>query len=123
MVKKLEESPEEKPKRVRMRTRPYVGAMDWYPPINTNFLTDPESYFGVVDIDGYFEPGKLWRYRRENGSLFEEHWSPKNKSWESTRHLTRMITGGECSCTDMTPEQAQELVPEAFEDKDQINNV
>jgi len=122
MVKKLEESPEQRPQRVRMRTRPYVGAMDWYPPVNTNPLTDPERYFGIVDIDGYFEQGNLWRYRREKNSLFEEHWSPRNKSWESTRYLTRMIIGGECSCTDMTPEQAQELIPEAFDVKDQINN-
>ena len=111
----LNEKTEGHPNRVRRNTRPYVGVIDWFDTVNTDPFTEPAWYYGSIEIDGYFRPGILWRYRNEAGLHYEEHWSPRNKSWEPTLYLTKMVIGGECSLADMTVEQAKTLVPKAFE--------
>ncbi len=103
--------------RVRRNTRPYVGTIDWYDVINSDPFFEPVQYFGRIDMDNYFYPGTLWRYRNEGNKHFQEFWSSRNKCWESTFYLTKMIIGGECSLADMTPEQAMKVAPEAFENE------
>ncbi len=110
----LDERPENHPKRVRRNTRPYVGVIDWYDTINSDPFFKPVQYFGKIDIDNYFYPNALWRYRNEGDKHFQEFWSPRDKCWESTFYLTKMIIGGECSLADMTPEQAIMVAPEAL---------
>ena len=100
--------------RVRRNTRPYVGVIDWYDVINLDPFFEPVQYFGKIDINNFFYPGILWRYRNKGDKHFQESWSPKTKRWESTLYLTKMIIGGECSLADMTPEQAIMVAPEAF---------
>ena len=100
--------------RVRRQTRPYVGAMDWYDTINADPFFEPVQYFGKIDIKGYFYPRTLWRYRNQGKMHYQEVWNPRSNCWEATFYLTKMIIGGECSLADMTPEQAMQLVPEAF---------
>jgi len=107
--------------RVRRNTRPYVGAMDWYPPINFDPSTESDWwYYGTIEMDGCFRPNILWRHRSEGGLHYEEVWSARSKSWEPTLYLTKMIIGGECSLADMTAEQATRVAPEAFEMKEEI---
>ncbi len=113
----LGEKTERQPERVRRNTRPYVGVIDWYDVINSDPFFEPVQYFGKIDIDNYFYPGILWRYRNEGDKHFQEFWSPRDKCWESTFYLTKMIIGGECSLADMTPEQAMRVAPEAFENQ------
>lgn len=100
--------------RVRRQTRPYVGAMDWYDCINSNPFAAPITYYGRTDINQYFDPNQLWRWRNEDEGLYEEVWNSKTKSWQPTTYLTRMITGGDTGLSDMKIEQAMILVPEAF---------
>ena len=108
-------------KRVRRNTRPYVGVMDWHDTVNTNPFLKPVQYYGSLESDGFFRPGILWRYRNEGGLHYQEHWSPRSKSWEDTRYLMKMIIGGECSLADMTAEQAARVAPEAFENGGENN--
>lgn len=115
MEKVLDEESESHFNRVRRNTRPYVGVMDWFDTVNADPFSEPVQYYGSIEIDGYFRPGILWRYRNGEGLHYQEHWSPRTKSWEPTLHLTKMIIGGECSLADMTPEQAMDLIPEAFQ--------
>ncbi len=114
MKKALVGKASDQSERVRRNTRPYVGAMDWYDTINADPFFEPVQYFGKIDINNFFYPGTLWRYRNEEGKHFQEFWSPRNKCWESTFYLTKMIIGGECALADMTPEQALRVAPEAF---------
>ena len=119
----LDEKSENHPNRVRRNTRPYVGVIDWFDTVNTDPFSGPVQYYGSIEIDGYFRPGILWRYRNEGGLHYQEHWSPRTKTWEATLHLTKMIIGGECSLADMTPDQAMDLIPEAFQDAMKVDDV
>ena len=111
----LDEKSESHSNRVRRNTRPYVGVIDWFDNINTDPFSEPVQYYGSIEIDGYFRPGILWRYRNEGGLHYQEHWSPRIKSWEPTLYLTKMVIGGESSLADMTPEQAMKVAPQAFQ--------
>ena len=112
----LNEKSENHLRRVRRNTRPYVGVIDWQDTINVDPFFEPVQYFGKIDIDNFFYPGILWRYRNEGDKHFQESWNPRDKCWESTFYLTKMIIGGECSLADMTSGQAMQLIPEAFKD-------
>jgi hypothetical protein len=111
------------PERVRRNTRPYVGAMDWHDTVNTDPFKEPVQYFGSIEIDGYFRPRILWRYRNEEGVHYQESWNARTQSWEDTNYLTKMIIGGESSLADMTVEQAMRVAPDAFTHQATINNV
>jgi hypothetical protein len=123
MKMEIEMNSSNHPGRVRRNTRPYVGAMDWCDIINTDPFKELVQYYGSIDIGGYFRLGVLWRYRNEEGLHYQEAWSARSKSWESTLYLTRMIIGGECSLADMTIEQAMRVEPDAFTNQATINNV
>ena len=123
MKSALNEKSDSQPTRVRRNTRPYVGVIDWYDTINSDPFFEPVQYFGKIDIDNFFYPGILWRYKNKGDEHFQESWNPKTKRWESTFYLTKMIIGGECSLADMTPEQAMELIPEAFKNPKGVDDV
>jgi hypothetical protein len=123
MKKIPEKDSENLPERVRRNTRPFVGVIDWYDNINTNPFSEPVQYFGSLEMDGYFRPGILWRYRNEGGLHYQEAWITRSKSWENTNYLLKMIIGGECSLADMTPEQAMRVSPEAFATWEKIDYV
>jgi hypothetical protein len=114
----LDEKSENHPNRVRRNTRPYVGVIDWFDNVNTDPFSEPVQYYGSIEIDGYFRPGILWRYRNEGGLHYQEAWITESKSWENTSYLIKMIIGGECSLADMTPEQAKRVAPEAFRNQE-----
>ena len=114
----LDEKSENHPNRVRRNTRPYVGVIDWLDTVNTDPFSEPVQYYGSIEIDGYFRPGILWRYRNEGGLHYQEAWITKSKSWRDTSYLIKMIIGGECSLADMTPEQAKKVAPEAFRNQE-----
>ena len=114
----LDEKSENNPNRVRRNTRPYVGVIDWFDTVNTDPFSEPVQYYGSIEIDGYFRPGILWRYRNEGGLHYQEAWITESKSWKNTSYLIKMIIGGECSLADMTPEQAKKVAPEAFRNQE-----
>ena len=114
----LDEKSENHPNRVRRNTRPYVGVIDWFDTVNADPFSEPVQYYGSIEIDGYFRPGILWRYRNEGGLHYQEAWITESKSWKNTSYLIKMIIGGECSLADMTPEQAKKVAPEAFRNQE-----
>ena len=114
----LDEKSENHPNRGRRNTRPYVGVIDWFDTVNTDPFSEPVQYYGSIEIDGYFRPGILWRYRNEGGLHYQEAWITESKSWKNTSYLIKMIIGGECSLADMTPEQAKKVAPEAFRNQE-----
>ena len=70
------------------------------------------KYFGQTDID--IKIFALYRKRPAHGIVYQEKWMPGTSSWEVTTYLMRLITGGDCTVTEITHEQATSSFPEAF---------
>ena len=70
------------------------------------------EYFGQTDM------GKrifaIYRKRLADGIIYQEQWIPTTNSWEITTYLMRLLTGGDCTITEITLELAQISFPEAF---------
>lgn len=66
-------------------------------------------FFCQVDANNkpYFDA--LFRYREEGALIYEEQWNSTNNNWESTSYLTRLLTGGDCTLTEVTEESAKNL--------------
>ena len=73
---------------------------------------DETKYFGQTHIDA--EIFALYRKRPADGLLYQERWMPGTSSWEVTTYLMRLITGGDCTITEITLELAKSSFPEAF---------
>ena len=52
----------------------------------------------------------LFRYREEENLIYEEQWNSVDKNWEKTSHLTRLLTGGDCTLIQVTEEYAETLM-------------
>ena len=70
------------------------------------------KYFGQTDID--IKIFALYRKRPAHGIVYQEKWMPGTSSWEVTTYLMRLITGGDCTVTEITLELAKSSCPEAF---------
>ena len=70
------------------------------------------KYFGQTDMGVRIY--SLYRKRYADGIIYQEQWRPKTNSWEFTTYLTRLITGGDASITEITLEMARSSYPEAF---------
>lgn len=66
-------------------------------------------YFSLVDVENKPFSDALFRYRDENDLIYEEHWNAKARLWESTRYLTRLLVGGDCTVLQITEESAKEI--------------
>lgn len=70
------------------------------------------KYFGQTDM------GKtifaIYRRRPADGITYQEQWMPGTSSWEVTTYLMRLVTGGDCTLTEITFELAKSSFPEAF---------
>ena len=70
------------------------------------------KYFGQTDID--IKIFALYHKRPAHGIVYQEKWMPGTSSWAVTTYLMRLITGGDCTVTEITLELAKSSFPEAF---------
>jgi len=70
------------------------------------------KYFGQTDMG--VRVFAIYRIRPADGITYQEQWMPSTSSWETTTYLMRLITGGDCTITEITLELAQSSFPEAF---------
>jgi len=73
---------------------------------------DETKYFGQTDMGTKIFA--LYRKRPADGLIYQERWMPDTSSWEVTTYLMRLITGGDCTITEITLELAKSSFPEAF---------
>jgi hypothetical protein len=70
------------------------------------------KYFGQTDTG--VRVFSIYRKRPADVLLYQERWIPGTSSWEVTTYLMRLITGGDCTITEISLELAQSSFPEAF---------
>ena len=56
----------------------------------------------------------IYRKRLADGIICQEQWISTTNSWEITTYLMRLLTGGDCTITEITLELAKSSFPEAF---------
>ena len=56
----------------------------------------------------------IYRRRPADGITYQEQWMPGTSSWETTTSLMRLLTGGDCTLTEITIKLAKSSFPEAF---------
>lgn len=80
-------------------------------------LSDRTEYFVRFDDDGRCLA--YYRKRYEKESLFEEVWNCKYKTWKHIpARIIWMQISGECSLTEVSSESFKQLLPEAFETRE-----
>ena len=70
------------------------------------------TYFGQTDMG--VKIFALYRKRRVDDLIYQEIWNTATSSWDITTSLMRLITGGDCTLTEITSELAKCSFPEAF---------
>jgi len=77
--------------------------------VSPAYYCEVMKYFCQADIDNRPYPDSLYRYRYEDGLVYEEHWNSATQSWITTTYLTKMLTGGDCSNMRISREFAETL--------------
>jgi len=70
------------------------------------------KYFGQTDTG--VRVFAIYRKRPADGITYQERWMPGTSSWDTTTGLMRLLTGGDCTLTEITVELAKSSFPEAF---------
>ena len=70
------------------------------------------KYFGQTDMGARIFA--IYRKRLADGIIYQERWISTTNSWEVTTYLMRLLTGGDCTITEITLELAKSSFPEAF---------
>ncbi len=70
------------------------------------------KYFGQTDVG--VRVFANYRMRPADGITYQEQWMPTTSSWDTSTGLMRLVTGGDCTITEITLELAQSFFPEAF---------
>lgn len=70
------------------------------------------KYFGQTDMG--IKIFALYRMRPADGITYQEQWMPRTSSWDTSTGLMRLLTGGDCTLTEITVELAKSSFPEAF---------
>lgn len=70
------------------------------------------KYFGQTDMG--VRIFAIYRKRLSDGIIYQEQWISTTNSWEITTYLMRLLTGGDCTITEITLELAKSSFPEAF---------
>jgi hypothetical protein len=73
---------------------------------------DETKYFGQTDMGTKIFA--LYRKRHVDDLIYQEIWNTATSSWDITTSLMRLITGGDCTITEITLELAKSSFPEAF---------
>lgn len=66
-------------------------------------------FFSQFDVYDQPYPDALFRYREEGDLMYEEHWNSFTKTWDHTSHLTRLLTGGDCTVMEISQDFANQL--------------
>jgi len=69
-------------------------------------------YFGQTDMGARIFA--IYRKRFADGIIYQEQWISTTNTWEITTYLMRLLTGGDCTITEITLELAKSSFPEAF---------
>jgi hypothetical protein len=70
------------------------------------------KYFGQTDMGTRIFA--IYRKRLADGIIYQEQWISTTNSWEITTYLMRLLTGGDCTVTEIPLELAKSSFPEAF---------
>ena len=70
------------------------------------------KYFGQIDTDNTIYA--IYRKRYTEELIYQEQWNQSTSSWNFTTGLMRLITGGDCTLSEITFELAKSSFPEAF---------
>ena len=70
------------------------------------------KYFGQTDMGARIFA--IYRKRLADGIIYQEQWISTTNSWEINTYLMRLLTGGDCTITEITLELAKSSFPEAF---------
>ena len=73
---------------------------------------DMITYFGQTDMGETLFA--IYRKRPADGITYQEHWNPSTSSWDTTTSLMRLLTGGDCTLTEIREEDAMKAFPVAF---------
>jgi len=85
-------------------------------------LNQPTQYFVQCNVDG--SCFAYYRKRYENNGLYEEIWQQKENRWKHIPgRLIWMQISGECTLAQVSYDQFRQLLPEAFKDFGEANNV
>ena len=71
------------------------------------------KYFGQID-DRDDTMYALYRKRYTADLIYQEQWNQITRSWNFTTRLMRLITGGDCTLSEITFKLAKSSFPEAF---------
>ncbi len=73
---------------------------------------DMTQYFGQTDM------GKkvfaIYRKRYVDDVIYQEQWNPATSSWDLTTSLMRLLTGGDCTLSEIREADAMKAFPTAF---------
>lgn len=67
-------------------------------------------FFCQVDVNNHPYSNSLYRYREEAEQIYEELWCPTTNTWDQTSYLTRLLTGGDCTLTEVAEDFAKILM-------------
>jgi hypothetical protein len=85
-------------------------------------LDQESKYFVQVHVDG--SCFAYYRQRYENLGLFEEIWLEKENRWKHIPgELIWMQISGECTLAQVSYGEFRQLLPQAFKDIGEVNNV
>lgn len=85
-------------------------------------MNQPTQYFVQCHVDG--SCFAYYRKRYENNVISEEIWQQKYKSWKRiSGRIIWMQISGECTLAQVSYAEFRQLLPEAFKDIGEANNV
>ena len=74
---------------------------------------DLVQYFGQID-DRDDTIYAIYRKRYTDDLIYQEQWNQSTSSWNFTTRLMRLITGGDCTLSEITEADAMKAFPVAF---------
>ena len=66
-------------------------------------------YYCQADVNNGPYSDSLFRYREDGELMYEERWNSKQKNWDPTTWLTRLLVGGDCTLVNISVGQAELL--------------
>lgn len=70
------------------------------------------QYFGQVEMDDSIYA--IYRKRYVDDMIYQELWNPSTSSWDFTTRLMRLLSGGDCTLTEIKEADAMKAFPVAF---------
>ena len=73
---------------------------------------DMTQYFGQTDMGE--KVFAIYRKRYVDDLIYQEQWNPATSSWDLTTSLMRLLTGGDCTLSEIREADAMKAFPTAF---------